>query len=672
MKKIKIRCLILLLTAMAIELFIFNFRSFESMTFSDMDTFSMAAADQTPLKKGQDITFSQDSDGVLILDQIHETVHNLYLNVTCTQDPSRLLTVCVQARDEGNNQYYSLPEMKITPHDERSKYIKMNLSGKAESIKITFKDTAGKTLTVYDVGLNRYRPLDFSVLRLAAIFLGLLAIYAFRPGSSIYTIPYAMESHGQRVFITILLFAQLAAAAGVTLGNPDYCNPRWVHHSQYHQLAVALSEGHFDLDIQPSPELLQMENPYDKYERDAKNVDFQWDTAFYDGKYYSYFGILPVLVYYLPYYLITGQAFFTVVGIVINSAFIIAGVFFLLHVLVKKYFKNVSLGLFVMLECMLLLGSGFLLIVNPPSFYNMPVSMAVALTLWGLYFWVRAVKDETFIDRRFLAAGAVCMALVAACRPQVVAGSFLIIPIFWKPFKACLKKSKKEAVVHLVTAAIPYVIVAALLMYYNFARFGSPFDFGANYNLTTNDMTHRGFHIDRLPFGLFTYLFQPINLVGRFPFMSSVRLSTSYQGATIAETMYGGFLWFNLITLALLFWGNVKMLLKKKGLSSVCLLSLVLALIIICADVEMAGILQRYGCDFGLFLTLPSVLVALGLHEKAVLYDEGKGHGQKGNAQKVYNKGRFKVRGLQKLFLKVLVWGFGLTCLVNILWLMAK
>lgn len=36
-------------------------------------------------------------------------------------------------------------------------------------------------------------------------------------------------------------------------------------------------------------------------------------------------------------------------------------------------------------------------------------------------------------------------------------------------------------------------------MWYNAARFGSPFDFGANYNLTSNDMTRRGFAVGASP-----------------------------------------------------------------------------------------------------------------------------------------------------------------------------
>lgn len=85
---------------------------------------------------------------------------------------------------------------------------------------------------------------------------------------------------------------------------------------------------------------------------------------------------------------------------------------------------------------------------------------------------------------------------------------------------------------------MPFLVVAAAVMVYNFARFGSPLDFGANYNLTTNDMTHRGFHADRIPFGLYAYLFQPPALGSQFPFMHQTYMDPAYQGVTIYEPMF--------------------------------------------------------------------------------------------------------------------------------------
>ncbi len=74
---------------------------------------------------------------------------------------------------------------------------------------------------------------------------------------------------------------------------------------------------------------------------------------------------------------------------------------------------------------------------------------------------------------------------------------FLSLPLFWEEIKE--KRFLKLRTIF--GFILPYLIVAAGLMYYNYARFGSPFDFGANYNLTTNDMTARGMELGRTGLG---------------------------------------------------------------------------------------------------------------------------------------------------------------------------
>lgn len=85
---------------------------------------------------------------------------------------------------------------------------------------------------------------------------------------------------------------------------------------------------------------------------------------------------------------------------------------------------------------------------------------------------------------------------------------------------------------------------------YNTLRFGSPVDFGANYNLTTNDMTRRGFVLDRIGLGIFSYLFQTPNMISQFPFFAGTAMETSYMGTTVSDTMYGGLFTSNIILLA--------------------------------------------------------------------------------------------------------------------------
>ena len=152
-----------------------------------------------------------------------------------------------------------------------------------------------------------------------------------------------------------------------------------------------------------------------------------------------------------------------------------------------------------------------------------------------------------------------------------------------------------------------YAVVAACLMIYNYKRFGSVFDFGANYNLTTNDMTKRGVELGRIPYALFTYLFQLPAVSAAFPYLLEVMHKTTYLGKTISEGTFGGFFTVNLIPLAAFFvlrhkkWfaENARMTESGKRMYGMAGLSLLFGIVIVIADAEAAGILQRYYSDFG-------------------------------------------------------------------------
>lgn len=79
-------------------------------------------------------------------------------------------------------------------------------------------------------------------------------------------------------------------------------------------------------------------------------------------------------------------------------------------------------------------------------------------------------------------------------------------------------------------------------MWYNAARFGSPFDFGANYNLTGNDMTQRGFNAVRIGPAVFTSLFELPSWQGVFPFLRETDVQTNAVIRTISEKFTGGIL----------------------------------------------------------------------------------------------------------------------------------
>lgn len=235
--------------------------------------------------------------------------------------------------------------------------------------------------------------------------------------------------------------------------------------------------------------------------------------------------------------------------------------------------------------------------------------MGLALTVWGWYLWLHSRQADQSLKQSCLVSGSCCMALVAACRPQLILGSFLAFLFFLPELKNLSQKKNQK---YLILALTPFIITAAGLMFYNQIRFDSPFDFGSSYNLTTNDMTRRGFVIDRFFSGIHTYLFQLPNLQPIFPFIRYVPFETDYIGEITREYTAGGLLACNPILIFTLL--TPPLIRKQKStMLMFALLTLLIGLSIMFIDIQGAGLLQRYFSDFAFFLFISALFIAFSL-----------------------------------------------------------
>ena len=163
------------------------------------------------------------------------------------------------------------------------------------------------------------------------------------------------------------------------------------------------------------------------------------------------------------------------------------------------------------------------------------------------------------------------------------------------------------------------MVVAAGLMGYNYARFGSLTDFGANYNLTVNDMTKRGWNIGRLAPAFFAYFLQPPSVTGVFPFIQPAPFDTTYMGQTIKEVTFGGILACLPVLWILPFSQRVLKLRaaqrSTRTIMGVIVVLLVSGVIVALMDAQMAGILQRYFADFSFMFLAAVVLLCFVIFE---------------------------------------------------------
>ncbi len=274
-------------------------------------------------------------------------------------------------------------------------------------------------------------------------------------------------------------------------------NPIWngeiaYHRKQYEKMAVSLSHLRLYLEYDVDEKLLAMENPYDNDARNAAGVNIHWDHAYYNGRYYMYFGVVPVCMLFLPYLLLTGQSLKTYHATQIYTGFIIIGIFVFFSFLRKRFFPKMSDFIVTALGTAFSLASVWYF-SEAPALYCTASSSAVCMMLWAVIFYFWAVFSSAGFNARIASAvcGAVCGALCFGCRPPVALANIIAVPLFIVFIKN--EKITKKNLWKIFLIFLPYIIIGALLMIYNFKRFDDPFEFGQSYQMTFYDQQDLGF-----------------------------------------------------------------------------------------------------------------------------------------------------------------------------------
>ncbi len=618
--------LIMLLGVILFEVFICNFSYFSSMFNDEIDISEYFAKDGLISEGNNRLKVLDTGDRSIEIRDINDNIDNIYMDFKRADESEQSkyepIEYSIYISDEGNEIYYELPRRMLISAIEKSKYVKIHNAGMCKKIKIRFHWMENKEIIVDDIVLNKKIPFYFNFYRFMAMLFICVIIYILRPKKGFYNYLFNEKSIRQSIAVIFLIIMHIPVIFTFVKANPHYVRSPFPWHNQFNEMADSLLEGKFYLKEEPGETLKSMENPYDSGYRGQvlgeHGESYKWDCAYYDGKYYSYFGIVPIIMYYIPYKLIAEEDLLNSTAVLISCILFVPSVFLFMREVIKRWFKDTPFILYVILSEALILGSGFLLAVKKPDMYHLPVITGLMFSFYGLYFWIKALntKDNKIVIKNIsLFLGSLFMAFVAGSRPQMMAAYFLALPLFYESvFKERTMFSRKS-IIKTTLFILPFVAFGAFLMYYNYSRFDSIFDFGANYNLTTNDMTKRGFVLARIPLGLYSYLFQPLIINGQFPFLNTAELTTNYMGKTINETVIGGVFLSQPLIIMSLFILKAKNTLKEKGLFYFALISFIGAFLIVIADTQMAGIVSRYYIDFVWLFYITAILVILCAYE---------------------------------------------------------
>ncbi len=666
-KKFLFRLLVLAAGILILECLIGNYSSVRSLFYekTDLTAQMVTEGDLIPIENygtaeehGRTSGYHSDSGNFsLRFENLDLDVKNLHLGLKLPE--GAYLPYKVWLTDEGNHYSYELPQQMLAEGIPAGFYPNLYPYGKVHSIAVEFLINAPVQFEVEEIAVNVSRPFFLNGIRMMILFaVGLLGI-GFREKSRLWEIPFEAHSKWQNVVTLLVILSFLILGWELSHANSACVESRWPHQQQYKELAVALTEGRVWLEEEPSAELLAAPNPYDTIYLQANQIHYMADYVLHEGKYYVYFGIVPELLLFLPYYKITGEDLGNHLAVFALYAGFVLAVFGMYREAVKRWFPNSAFCMYLLVCALTLTFGNFMFLIARPDLYNIPDMGANLFTAAGIGLWLAGLNRGDAQDRYrwpFFALGSLCMALVAGCRPQMLLFSVLCFPLFagelrelWELCRmrrrirafhkkaawnvtACGEHGQSESSKpdldgrflrlfrDALAVTLPYLVVAAGIMYYNFLRFGSPFDFGATYSLTSNDMTHRGFNLSRVLYGIYCFFFQPSRYEGVFPFLMRSEILTDYMGRMVSEFTFGGILASHTITWCLLFAWQKRFGLKKKKIWTVMALSAAMAVIIGGFDANGAGILQRYTADMTFGIAFATGLLLLALFERA----EGK------------------------------------------------
>ena len=517
---------------------------------------------------------------------------------------------------------------QVNPGGRESSFtVRLNSHGELTRLRINFTEELKEPVFLLSVVLNERVPLRIHGLRLflvTGLLFVLLSILRFR----LYEAEYCPEkkSH-RRMNLLVLAFCLLVSGWILYGGAPShqYLRPypalEEIRSSEmvvdaYMQQLDAFEKGQTALDLDVNPALEELDNPYDKGERDKKEITYHWDRAYYNGQYYSYFGLAPLFMVYYPVYWLTGMIPTELLAGTLLSVFAILAVFGAIHGLYRIFRPRANLVLFLTGEAAVVFGSFLYLMQASLSFYYLPLISGAGWLAAFTAFSCYACLSEKGIRRMLLfALAGISVVMLVLSRPNML----LLAVAFAAPLFLRILFDRTEILADKLRCVLPFLIPVLLggigVMYYNRIRFGSVFEFGTAFQLTESDIRYNGITLSMHHFlsMAYHYFLESFVYTEFFPFLRfTTEKCIDFGNYLYQEYSVGLFrmpLNLGIILAGLTFCGKDKKDSLKRWTGGLMLLG-ILGLGYI--DFLLGGIHIRYICDLSLAVSLLSFLLILG------------------------------------------------------------
>ena len=269
----------------------------------------------------------------------------------------------------------------------------------------------------------------------------------------------------------LLAFYFWTASAGLPLGFGE------VKNRPYNLLTQALLRGQLHIAVEPRPELFELTEPY----RPGRNAPYRYhDASLYRGRYYLYFGVVPVLAAFAPWRLVglgdlpepAAAAAFALVGFVFSAL--------LLRQLLREHLRAPPKAIAQVLTFLVLgLSNVMPFILRSSHVYEVAIAAGFAFSAGAAWLFASVGTGEAPSLRRLALAG-LFLGLAVGCRPNLV---FLVPVLPLLAIPRGQRPSWRAAVRPALAVLAPLALSALGLGLYNHTRFDSWTEFGTRYQL---------------------------------------------------------------------------------------------------------------------------------------------------------------------------------------------
>ena len=601
-----------ILVILILELSIFNMNSYR-LVFGDFEHLkytvqNIKIEDGLTQEDGKYITTKEITKKVEI-DNINKEIGTIKLNI----DTNRPIEYKIYYTDETSAEYRDLPSKTLVNEIENSKSIPTYLSGTSKKILVELKIPANTTFKIDSIELNSNIEFNFNIVRVLLLFLGWFFLYAMKNFEE-FNIPYTKKNKLQLlviIYVTLLAIWLVYWITDTSLiktedKTNDYITP------YMGQAVDMVLDGKVYLEQEPSKELMNLSNPYDNTLRNAENVDYVWDIAYYNGKYYVYFGILPVLTVMAPYKFITGDYMELNTVVFIFATLTIIFIMKSIMLIFRRWFKDVPFKFLILFFVAVISGGIIMWICRRPITYEVAIISGYYLVIQGIFFILKTIEKQK-VNYIYMCLACLSLALAVACRPNLLIASLLIVPVLLKIFINNIK-NRENILKNILVVAIPYGIVGISLMLYNYVRFDNIFEFGAQYQITVNDMRNLGNRIMTIPIGLMSYLFKIPTIISQFPFAQISYDTITFYGYYWSSAMAGGIFILSPICFALFLIPKIRNKINKELFFVIIMLSLV-GIIICILDIVLGGNSQRYAADYAWMFLFAGMMTIMAIYQ---------------------------------------------------------